>query len=117
MLTMRHSPQGINKMITLTNIKEQFRTQDVKQVGSKQLFVVQDTLLVSYRTVVGVQYNNTWYLASCKYSATTSRQLSYFNRLQLYRCKFVYEFIRDAEGWYPVNEDGSPFLLQDVNKD
>jgi hypothetical protein len=68
------------------------RESQVKQVGSKQLFIV-DTctngrLLISYSTVVGY-FNDKWYLTRYKYSPTTSKQLTQFAN----KTKFKVEWI------------------------
>lgn len=56
------------------------KKSQVKQIGSKQLFIV-DTkngrLLLSYYTVVGC-FTDKWYLTRYKYSYTTSKQLTQF---------------------------------------
>jgi hypothetical protein len=51
---------------------------EVKQVGSKQLFIVKGMELYSYYTKVGYLENGTWYLTTEKYSVTTSKQLNQF---------------------------------------
>jgi len=63
---------------------------DVEQIGSKQLFIINNFLpsaskpveiiLVSYYTIVGKLVAGTWHLTTQKYSVTTSKQLSQFAR-------------------------------------
>ena len=65
-------------MTTITDVKLQFNTDNVKQVGSKQLFVVNDNTLVSYRTVVGKLVDKTWYFTTEKYSVTSTKQCTQF---------------------------------------
>ncbi len=65
-------------MTIITDIKLQFNTDNVKQVSSKQLFVVNDNTLVSYRTVVGKLLDRTWYITNEKYSVTTTKQCTQF---------------------------------------
>lgn len=69
--------------VTIKNIASQFNTtrDTVKQIGSKQLFIVSTptgTVLVSYYTIVGKLVAGTWYLTTKKYSVTTSKQLRQF---------------------------------------
>ncbi len=65
-------------MTTIVDVKSQFNTDNVKQAGSKQLFVVNDNTLVSYRTIVGKLIDGTWYITTEKYSVTTTRQCNQF---------------------------------------
>ena len=55
---------------------------DVKQCGSKQLFVVtlanDVKLLVSYLTVIGFRTTDTWVINARNYSTTTSKQTAWF---------------------------------------
>ena len=56
----------------------------VKQVNTMQLFLV-DTgnlgrILVSYKTIIGVFYNLTWFITTQKSSPTTSKQITIFSR-------------------------------------
>ena len=54
----------------------------VKQVNSKQLFIVDTSylgrLLVSYKTTIGLFHNSVWYITTKKFSATTSKQTTQF---------------------------------------
>lgn len=54
----------------------------IKQFNSCQLFIVDSTsygcILVSYRTIIGMFYNSTWYITTAKYSVTTSQQSNTF---------------------------------------
>ena len=69
----------------------------IKQIGSKQLFVVNVSngeigyrhILVSYRTIIGYNDSEFWYLTTKKYSRTTSRQISAFSRNRWDRIKRV----------------------------
>lgn len=68
-------------MITLKDVKYFFNTQNVSQVKSMQLFIVNYNLLVSYKTIMGVlDDNDCWYITSRKYSSTTSKQTTVFKR-------------------------------------
>ena len=59
---------------------------DVEQVKNQNLYIVKGVTLVSYRTIVGkfmlddALSRYTWILTKCKYSSTTSKQLSQFAR-------------------------------------
>lgn len=80
--------------VTRKDIANQFGvTMDmVEQVGSKQLFIVKvqnsvdkwsyrsinDTILVSYHTIIGVQRDGLWYITDKRYSVTTSKQTTQF---------------------------------------
>jgi hypothetical protein len=54
----------------------------VKQVSSKQLFIVDTSylgrLLVSYKTTIGLFHNGVWYITTKKFSPTTSKQTTQF---------------------------------------
>ena len=54
----------------------------VKQVNSKQLFIVDTSylgrLLVSYKTTIGLFHNGVWFITSEKFSVSTSRQTNQF---------------------------------------
>lgn len=52
--------------------------EEVKQIKSKQLFIVKGIELYSSYTKVGVLEDEVWYLTTKKYSSSTSRQLSQF---------------------------------------
>lgn len=68
-------------MITVKDVKYFFNTQNVDQVKSMQLFIINDNLLVSYKTIIGVLGNNDcWHITNKKYSSTTSKQTSIFKR-------------------------------------
>lgn len=68
-------------MITVKDVKYFFNTQNVEQVKSMQLFIINDNLLVSYKTIIGVLGNNDcWHITNKKYSSTTSKQTSIFKR-------------------------------------
>jgi hypothetical protein len=75
------------------NIKEKsinniFSGTITRQFDKKNLFIttieISDDkfcqILISYETIVGVLVNRVWLLLSNRYSATTSRQLSYIRR-------------------------------------
>lgn len=69
----------------------------IKQIGSKQLFVVNVSngdigykhILVSYRTIIGYNDNEFWYITTKKYSQTTSKQITTFSRNRWDRIKRV----------------------------
>ncbi len=65
-------------MTTIADVKSQFNTDNVKQVGSKQLFVVNSNTLVSYRTIVGKLIDRTWYFTNERCSVTTAKQITQF---------------------------------------
>lgn len=68
-------------MITVKDVKYKFNTQNVSQVCSMQLFVVNGNLLVSYKTIIGVlDKNDCWHISNKKYSSTTSKQTTIFKR-------------------------------------
>ena len=58
------------------------RRDKIKQFNSCQLFIVDSSsygrVLVSYRTIIGMFYNGTWYITTEKYSTTTSKQTNTF---------------------------------------
>jgi len=57
-------------------------TLNIEQIGAKQMAIVTHSdltiALYSYRTRVGRQRGDTWYLTTKKYSPTTTRQLRHF---------------------------------------
>lgn len=68
-------------MITVKDVKYFFNTQNVSQVKSMQLFIVNYNLLVSYKTIIGViDRNDCWHITNKKYSSTTSKQTTLFKR-------------------------------------
>jgi hypothetical protein len=67
--------------VTIKDIKSIFNTNTVDQVKSMQLFIVNNNILVSYRTIIGMLDNNDcWHITNKKYSSSTSRQTSRFKR-------------------------------------
>lgn len=67
--------------ITVKDTKYFFNSDNVEQVKSMQLFIVNNNILVSYRTIIGVLDNNDcWHITNKKYSSSTSRQTSVFKR-------------------------------------
>jgi hypothetical protein len=76
-------------MTTKTDIKRIFNTQDVEQLGAKQLFIVGGNKLVSYTTTIGHLYNGQWYITDEKYSRTTTRHVSYFRQWTSRTCHIV----------------------------
>lgn len=56
----------------------------VKQVNTMQLFLVDTSnlgrVLISYKTIIGVFYNLTWFITKEKFSTTTSKQITIFTR-------------------------------------
>lgn len=68
-------------MITTKDIKYFFNSDNVDQVRSMQLFIVNNNLLVSYKTIIGVlDKNDCWNITNKKYSSTTSKQTTVFKR-------------------------------------
>ncbi len=67
-------------MVTVKDIKQLFTTTNVRQFDSKQLFIVDGQLLVSYKTVIGWYNYKTqqWHVTNKYYSRTTSGHISYF---------------------------------------
>ncbi len=72
-------------MVTLAEIKRSYNGCDCKQVGNKQLFIVEgdingvyQTILLSYYTKIGRFVNGTWFITNERYSSTTSKQTSQF---------------------------------------
>lgn len=69
----------------------------IEQVGSKQLFIVNISsgdigyrhILVSYRTIIGYNDNEFWYITTKKYSRTTSSQITAFSRNRSGRIKYI----------------------------
>lgn len=78
-------------MVTKKDIMRLFavKSDAVKQIGSKQLFIV-DTksgrMLVSYRTIIGYFTNSIWHISSNKYTVTTSKQTSQFINSTKFTC-------------------------------
>ena len=73
------------KPVTKKSIANKFSPCTVEQLGSKQLFIVDKgsyCLLVSYYTAIGYRLagDNCWTLTAQKYSATTSKQTTWFSR-------------------------------------
>lgn len=70
-------------MVTKQMIIDKFNCSEVKQIDSKQLFIItkdNEQFLVSYFTIVGKVIGGRWHVTTEKYSVTTTRQLSYFAR-------------------------------------
>lgn len=89
---------------------------DVKQIDNKQLFVVHNfrqnrTVLVSYKIIVGILFNNTWHLTTAKYSVTTSRQLSQFTR----RTDYSVVYVADCVMNYILNNGKLPEETNEQN--
>jgi hypothetical protein len=65
----------------------------VKQVNSKQLFIVDTSylgrLLVSYKTTVGIFHNSLWFITNEKFSPTTSRHANMFVKSTSFEVKRV----------------------------
>jgi len=90
--------------ITVFEVRNKFKPCKIEQVGHKQLFIMDNRLLVSYLTIVGVEIAGIWYLTSKKYSRTTSRQLNYFS--QYHQTKWCLRVQQDAYGdWIPIMFD------------
>jgi hypothetical protein len=55
----------------------------VKQVSSKQLFIVDTSylgrLLVSYKTTIGVFHNSVWFITNEKFSPTSKQTSQFIN--------------------------------------
>jgi len=67
--------------VTIKDIKHFFSLADVEQVKSMQLFIVNNNILVSYRTIIGILDNNDcWHITNKKYSSSTSKQITIFKR-------------------------------------
>jgi len=68
-------------MVTKKDLMYKFNTQNVDQVASMQLFIVNSNLLVSYKTIVGVLgVDDCWHITKNKYSPTTTRQINRFKK-------------------------------------
>lgn len=65
----------------------------VKQVKSKQLFIVDTSylgrILVSYKTTIGIFHNSIWYITTEKFSPTTSKQTTMFANSTSFEVKRV----------------------------
>lgn len=59
--------------ITKSYIKNIFNTNNIRQIGYKQLFIVNSKLIVSYKTIIGIVKDNNLYLTKKYYSNTTQR--------------------------------------------
>lgn len=67
--------------VTIKDIKYFFNSDSVEQVKSMQLFIVNNNILVSYRTIIGMMdTNECWHITNRKYSSSTSRQTTVFKR-------------------------------------
>ena len=73
--------------VKVSDIRQQYGTQEVSQVSSMQLFIVRGRysnkyLLISYRTLIGVldESNDCWMITNTYYSRTTSKQIATFKR-------------------------------------
>ena len=83
-------------MITVKDVKYFFDTENVSQVRSMQLFIVNYNLLVSYSIIVGVLgIDDRWYLTKDRYSATTARQVNRFRKVN----EHVFVDHEDMEYW------------------
>lgn len=90
--------------VTKKTITANFTVDNVKQVGSKQLFKAYNTyygvpVYYSYRTIIAIKYNGNWWVTSEKFSSTTSRHKSEIQKLEN-NCITVdsIEFERIVEG-------------------
>ena len=74
---------GLNgqAIVTADIIRYLHNTVNVEQINSMQLFVVDNTYLYSYRTLIGVFTGGNWFITTKRYSNTTSKQISKFSRL------------------------------------
>lgn len=69
----------------------------IEQVGSKQLFIVNISsgdigyrhILVSYRTIIGYNDSEFWYITTKRYSRATSCQITAFSRNRWDRIKYI----------------------------
>ena len=68
--------------VTVRHVKNHLCTDNVVQIGYKQLFIVDDTKLYSYFTLVGRLIDGVWNLTTQKYSLTMMQQLNAFAREQ-----------------------------------
>lgn len=65
--------------VTKTEIKYLFNTDNVKQYGSKQLFLVDGDKLVSYGTIVAKRLpSGMWIVAARTYSVTTRKHINFW---------------------------------------
>lgn len=73
--------------VTKKTITAHFTVDNVKQIGSKQLFKAYNTyygtgVYYSYRTIIAIKYNGNWWLTSEKFSSTTSRHKTEIQRME-----------------------------------
>lgn len=73
-------------MVTIKTIQELYPAATIKQVDSKQMFIItvsSRSKLLSYKTIVGLLVDDVWMLTPNKHSRTTSKQLTQFARSKL----------------------------------
>lgn len=97
----------------LVEIKRIFKTEDVKQYGSKNLFMVHGCFLVSYKTIIGVYRGFRWTFA-VKYPSNTSTKHAnwYIKEFGLNRDNISFDDLRELVhgfAWLNIDKDNLSF--------
>lgn len=90
--------------VTKKTITAAFTVENVKQVGSKQLFKAYNTyyaspVYYSYRTIIAIKYNGSWFITCEQFSRTTTRHKMEIRKMEN-NCLMLnkLEFERIVEG-------------------
>lgn len=73
--------------VTTKGIKATFTVENVKQIGSKQLFKAYNTyyatsVYYSYKTLIAIKYNAQWYITCEYFSSTTTRHKNEIRKME-----------------------------------
>jgi hypothetical protein len=97
-------------MVTITDISKAYPYCSVKQVGSKQLFIIEGEInntyqkvLISYKTIIGRFYAGIWFITNEKYSVTTTRQANQFIKDTSFTVTRLNDISLDSVKEYLVN--------------
>lgn len=73
-------------IVTKSDIKTLFKTNNVKQYGNRNLFLVDGNKLVSYETLIARLIHSPggsyWLVTDQTYSATTSKHIAFWLRIK-----------------------------------
>lgn len=90
--------------VTKKTITTHFTVDKVKQIGSKQLFKAYNTyyatpVYYSYRTIIAIKYNGSWFITCEQFSRTTTRHKMEIRKMEN-NCLMLnkLEFERIVEG-------------------
>lgn len=73
--------------VTIKGIKSTFTVENVKQIGSKQLFKAYNTyyatnVYYSYKTLISIKYNGQWFITCEHFSSTTTRHKKEIKKME-----------------------------------